>query len=162
MIELALVVGIIGFLAAIAIPRFSRGPAGARASVLVGHLRIVRGSISFYAAEHGRYPGPDEATFVAQMITYSDAEGKTSDTRSGAYIFGPYLAAIPACPIKPNLGSTGVLIDPDNSPPHVDPGSGEGWVYNPNTGEFIVNAETLPNGVTQTLKAGGTSVVVEP
>lgn len=154
LIELVFVIGIIGFLAGVAIPRMSSVAGRAGGAALHGDLRVVRCAILLYAAEHGQFPGPDSTDLVDQLTRFTNANGDVSATRGGAYILGPYLRAIPPCPIPPNYGSTSVLIDPANSPPLVDPDTGDGWVYNPLTGEFLVNAEKLPDGATQPKKAG--------
>lgn len=157
MIELLFVIGTIGFLAAVAIPRVSRGAPQADGAALGGDLRVVRTAILLYAAEHRRFPGPSAVDFAKQLTQYSNVKGETSPTRGGTFIYGPYLRTIPPCPIEPNRGSRGVLIDAINSPPLVEPDTGDGWVYNPITGEFLVNAEKLPDGVTQAVNVGGES-----
>ena len=63
-----------------------------------------------------------------------------SATPGGGFSFGPYLRAIPPAPVGDNRGSTAVAIDASNSPPLVTAGT-EGWVYNPSTGEIIVNTD---------------------
>nr|HPM24715.1 hypothetical protein [Phycisphaerae bacterium] len=53
-----------------------------------------------------------------------------------------YLLTVPPCPVGENAGKTtaaNVLIDSTNSPPVPVTTGGEGWVYNPNTGEFLPN-----------------------
>ena len=58
----------------------------------------------------------------------------------GAFIYGPHLNSIPPCPVGENTGSNGILVDAINSPPTVVTAGGEGWVYNPNTGEWLINS----------------------
>jgi len=49
-----------------------------------------------------------------------------------------------------------VLIDSVNSPPEADTGTGDGWVYNPNTGEFYANlAGIAQHGTTLAAKVDG-------
>lgn len=140
LVELVLVIVIIGVLAAIAIPRLSRGSAGANDAALQANLATVRNAINMYAAEHSNvFPGPDAAGFVDKLTKYSSAAGATSGTKDATYKFGPYLLAIPPCPVGENAGSNTVLIDSTNSPPTPVTTGGEGWVYNPNTGEFLAN-----------------------
>ena len=132
---------ILGMIASIAIPRLGQAGSEAPEAALETDLRIVRSAILRYAAEHdNRFPGPTALAFVKQLTRYSDASGVTNRTRTSRYRFGPYLVAIPACPVGPNAGSTGVVIDAVNSPPRSQPSSTAGWVYNPNTGEFYANA----------------------
>jgi prepilin-type N-terminal cleavage/methylation domain-containing protein len=143
LVELVVVIVIIGILAAIAIPRLSRGATGASQSALAANLATVRGAIALYAAEHNnRFPGPDAAGFENQLTQFSSITGATQATRDNTHRFGPYLASIPPCPVGENAGTataTDVLIDAANSPPVPVPAGGEGWVYNPNTGELLPN-----------------------
>lgn len=142
LVELIVVMVIIGLLAAMVIPRLSRGSKGSTEAALEGDLRIIRQAIILYAAEHNnKFPGPDADSVVAQLTQYSNRLGSTSTKRAGAYVFGPYLVAIPPCPFGENAGSSDILIDSGNSPPKVNTSGGEGWAYNPNTGEFTANTE---------------------
>jgi prepilin-type N-terminal cleavage/methylation domain-containing protein len=142
LVELIVVMVIIGLLASMAIPRLSRGSEGAVDAAADADLRIVRQAIVLYAAEHSNtFPGPDADSVVAQLTQHSNRWGATSAKPTSAYVLGPYLVAIPPCPIGVNAGSDDILIDTKNSPPQVDTSGGEGWVYNPNTGELIANAE---------------------
>lgn len=149
LVELVVVIVIIGILAAIAIPRLSRGATGAGDSALAANLSVLRAQVNMYAAEHnGTYPGPDAAGFENQLTQYTKLDGTTKATRDVAngFKFGPYLLTIPACPVGQNAGkatASDVLIDSTNSPPTPKPTSagGEGWVYNPNTGEILPNTD---------------------
>jgi prepilin-type N-terminal cleavage/methylation domain-containing protein len=145
LVELVVVIVIIGILAAIAIPRLSRGTVGASQSALAGNLKVVRGAISLYFTEHNNnFPGPTAANFEDQLTQYTSLAGATQASKDNVHRFGPYLAAIPPCPVGENAGkptASDVLIDNANSPPNPNPASAgeEGWVYNPNTGEFLPN-----------------------
>ncbi len=97
LIEMVIVVVIIGIIAAIASPRLSRGVEGAAEAALIGDLAVVRGAIDHYVTEHIGDP-PTGGNFVAQMIQYSDINGNTSPTKTGLFIYGPYLRAIPVNP----------------------------------------------------------------
>lgn len=150
LVELVIVIVIIGIIAAIAIPRVTRGSKGAGESALIGNLAILRNAIELYASEHnGKYPGtkPDgtfdssSTTFKDQMLKYSNAAGAVVNTPDADHPFGPYLRkGIPPLPVGTNRGSTEVLIDTTNVPPAVSEGGGEGWVYNPKTGDIIANS----------------------
>ncbi len=143
LVELVVVIVIIGILAAIAIPRLSRGASGASESAVQANLKAVRSAITLYAAEHkNTFPGPDPNDVVEQLTMYSDIDGNTNATKTSQYRFGPYLLAIPPCPVGENAykaSANEILIDDTNSPPTPNAGSGEGWVYNPDTGEFLPN-----------------------
>lgn len=158
-----MVVMIIGMVSSMAIPRISRGATGASDAALAADLTIVRKAILFFAAEHnGEFPGPNAARFAAHLTQYSNSASQSSVARSAAFPFGPYLHAIPRCPVGPNAGSTGVLIDAVNSPPRADVASGDGWVYNPNTGEFYANAPGIAqHGTILTDVVGGAQQALE-
>jgi general secretion pathway protein G len=143
LVELVVVIVIIGILAAIAIPRLSRGSSGAGTSAVAASLATVRNAINMYAAEHSNtFPGPDEAGVIAQLTKPTNAAGAVPGETERK--FGPYLQSMPPCPVGENAGkltANKVLIDSTNSPPKAKPDGGEGWVYNPTTGEFYPNTE---------------------
>lgn len=154
LVELVIVIVIIGVIAAIAIPRVSRGSRSAGESSLASNLAVLRNAVELYSSEHnGVFPGgagdgtnaqySDDAV-IAQLTKYSKEDGSVSDTydaASGA-ILGPYLRkGIPPLPVGANKGSTDILIDKDNPTPQLSVATGEGWVYNPKTGDIIANAD---------------------
>lgn len=147
LVELVVVIVIIGIIAAMAIPRLSRGAAGASQSSLSGNLSILRNAINLYAAEHNNvFPSGTAAVVTNQLIMYSDASGATG-AKDATHIYGPYVLKVPTCPIVTGANSATILIDSTNSPPAVDTTNGEGWVYNPNTGEIVANSSaTDANG----------------
>lgn len=136
MIELVIVVVIIGIIAAIAIPRMSRGTAAAADSALKSNLAILRNAIDLYQTEHnGLYPTASAGATVEELLTqYSNADGSdtnpTKDTANG-FIYGPYLRAIPTMPVgaekgKKTIGATAT--------------AGTAWVYDSGTGTVTPNA----------------------
>lgn len=142
LIELVIVIVIIGILAAIAIPRLSRGSAGAADSALSANLAVLRSAIDLYAAEHGgRFP--TVAGFVDQLTKYTDEDGNVSDTKTGNFLYGPYLRKLPPLPVGPAAFKTAGETDPakriiDGS--SGQPGTSPGWwFYNPNTGDIRAN-----------------------
>jgi prepilin-type N-terminal cleavage/methylation domain-containing protein len=144
LIELVIVVVIIGIIAAIAIPRMSRGTAGAGDSALSGNLTVLRNSIELFASEHGgKFPGEiggASDTPEKQLTQYSDIDGKTSETRTGAYIYGPYIRKIPPITVgslkadntKNALFKTGTSDTVETTPT-------AGWLYNKTTGSIKAN-----------------------
>lgn len=132
LIELVIVVVIIGVLAAIAIPRLSRGAAGAGDSALSGNLKLLRTAIDLYATEHGG-SFPLASDIVDQLTKYSSDAGSTSDTKDATYIYGPYIRAIPALPVGAKKGQSGIDIAANASNPTV------GWIYDPATGTIRAN-----------------------
>ena len=132
LIELVIVVVIIGIIAAIAIPRLSRGSEGAADAALIGDLAVMRSSIDLYSTEHPGFP-PLEASFENQMLLYSDTVGNTNAVKGGAFIYGPYLRAIPPLPVGVRRGDVGI-----KAPPADGTGS-DGWVYDDTTQQIIAN-----------------------
>jgi general secretion pathway protein G len=105
LIELVIVVVIIAIIGAIAIPKMSRGAAGANDSAVIQDLSTMRAGLELYATEHsGVYPSTTPATFVSQLTTYTDINGNVSPTRTTTCIYGPYLKAIPTLPVGTNKG----------------------------------------------------------
>lgn len=142
LVELVIVIVIIGILAAMAIPRLSRGARGAGSAGLQANLAIIRNALNLYQTEHGgAYPNGTAANIVAQLTTYTNYSGTTNATRTTLYIYGPYLAAIPPCPVGENAGSNVILVDNTNNPPTPNPGAAgsPGWVYNGNVGIWLAN-----------------------
>lgn len=154
LVELIVVVVIIGILAAIAIPRFSRGAAGASDSNIRSNLSVLRNAIELYYYEHGEYAGENgdgtnaagsEAALVNQLMKYSDTDGKVSDTKDATYRYGPYLrTGIPACPVTPRLGKTGVAMV-TTTPVYTASEADAGWVYNYQTGDICLNSNATDN-----------------
>jgi prepilin-type N-terminal cleavage/methylation domain-containing protein len=163
LVEMVMVVMIIGMISSMAIPRITRGSTAASDAALAADLTIVRKAILFYAAEHnGEFPGPSAGRFSAHLTQFSNASGQSSVSRSAAYPLGPYLNSIPRCPVGPNAGNTGVLVDAANSPPQADVTTGDGWLYNPNTGEFYANVPGIAqHGTIIVGKVGGAQQALE-
>lgn len=137
MIELVIVVVIIGIIAAIAIPRMSRGVSGASNSALRGDLATLRKALDLYQAEHnGEYP--KLAKLPGALTQYSDEAGTDfADDKNAptGRIFGPYLREIPPLPVGPNKGET----DFTNTLGTAD----TGWVYDEDTGVIKPNIPAL-------------------
>ena len=157
LIELVIVVVIIGIIAAIAIPRISRGSEGAGDAALRGDLAVLRNAVDLFATEHGgQFPSispGDDQLFIDQLTRFSDnsVPPVTSPTKTGGFIYGPYVRKIPKLPVgtidKPAaLGTTSIRLKAlkgrNNSPPflfrpvranHVDwlpyPGRCPGLLY---------------------------------
>lgn len=127
LIELVIVIVIIGIIGAIAIPRMSRGSAGAADSALVANLAVLRNGIEMYTQEH-QGTRPTVAKFVEELTTYTDLAGADQATSDATHIYGPYIRAIPACPVGPNKGSATVA---------AAYAANVGWVYTAGTGDII-------------------------
>ncbi len=132
LIELVVVVVIIGILAAIAIPRLSRGTAGAGDSALSGDLSVLRTALDNYAAEHaGTFP--TAANFATAMTQYTDASGTISATPTATCIYGPYLRTLPPLPVGARKGGSTVA---------AADAAGVGWLYTAGTGTITANTTT--------------------
>ncbi len=132
LIELVIVVVIIGIIAAIAIPRLSRGSEGAADAALIGDLAVMRSAIDLFTTEHPGFP-PVLASFENQMLTYSDGVGNTNVVKGGAFIYGPYLRAIPPLPVGAMKGKKGIKATP------ADGLGTDGWVYDDATQNIFSN-----------------------
>ena len=129
MIELVVVLVIIALLAGIAVTRMGRVIDSGNSAALSRDLQVLRRAIEAYNAEHGAYPAA--ADVAAQLTRYSDTAGATSVTKTGGYVYGPYLREIPATPTGPAKGSRTIA---------ASAGAGVGWVYDEATGTINANA----------------------
>jgi prepilin-type N-terminal cleavage/methylation domain-containing protein len=129
LIELVIVVVIIGIIAAIAIPRASRGSAAAADSALIANLTVLRSSIDLYATEHGGQ-FPQVAKIADQLTQYTDDLGTVSTTRTGAYVYGTYIRAIPSLNVGAKKGQSGIA---------AADGATIGWIYTEATGSIRAN-----------------------
>ena len=127
-----IVVVIIAIIGAIMIPRMSRGAAGAADSALIGDLCVLRSAIDLYQTEHGG-TFPTASDVVDQLTKYTDDSGATSDTRTGNYVYGPYLRKIPPVPVGARKGGT--LVGTSDGV-HV------GWIYDATEGTIRPNTTT--------------------
>jgi len=134
LLELVIVVVILGIIAAIAIPRMSRGSEGASDSAVAQNLSVLRGAIDLYVTEHGG-TYPTVANIVNQVTQYSDVTGGTvSATKTATCIYGPYLRAVPPVPVGDRKGQTGIAA--------ADAAT-IGWIYTESTGSIVPNTGTL-------------------
>ena len=139
------VIVIIALVGAIAVPRLGRGVGAARDASFAKSLTGLRAAIEHYRAEHGAYPTCDplsgnKTTIMVQLTQYTDVVGNYSATRGGAFVFGPYLRAIPALGVREAGGRTRIA---------TADGPAVAWIYNPASGEIRSNtgADTDSGGV---------------
>ena len=137
LIELVIVVVIMGVIAAIAIPRLSRGARTAGGSALKGDLAALRNAIELYAAEHdGKYP--TATNIVNQLTQFSNLAGTAFDTSkdiANGEIYGPYLKEIPPLPVGANKGDATIDVA-SIAPTGV---TSNGWWYNATTQAIRAN-----------------------
>jgi len=148
LIEVLIVVVILGILAAIVVPELSSASRQAREGVMKDDLRFMREQITRYRIQHDDvapgYPGgsivgtPTEADFTAQMTHYTDVRGATAGAYTEVFRYGPYLTRIPDNPLT---GVSAVLVVPNGGGiPAPDKSQPYGWMYKPETMEFVPNS----------------------
>lgn len=164
LIELLIVVVILSTLAAIVVPQFASSSDSAKEAAAKSSLSGIRSALEMYRTDKGSYPLEATATACTGLTlttptttntdvvlfellsNYSNGEGEICNTKSAAHPQGPYLRIreFPGNPLDANnktiaksTGSTlGIIADttPTN-----------GWKYQPNTGEFIINITAHEN-----------------
>jgi general secretion pathway protein G len=107
LIEILIVVVILGILAAIVIPQFTKASETAKASSLNSQLQTIRSQLELYQVQHnGNYPTLAQLTPDADadgehdwtnLTTTSEVDGATPGDASGDE-FGPYLQKPPTNP----------------------------------------------------------------
>jgi len=131
LVELVIVLVILGVIAAIAIPRMTKGAQGADIKGTMSDLAVLRGAIELYAAEHDAYP-----TLVQMpnaLLKRTDKDGTVNS--AGAH--GPYLARVPGLKTGAKKGQTAFLAPAANPP--VAEVAACGWLYDAATGEMWAN-----------------------
>jgi prepilin-type N-terminal cleavage/methylation domain-containing protein len=129
LIELVIVIVIIAVIAGIAIPRLSRGSAGANEAALTENLAALRQAIDRYTAEHAAPPAL--ANITGQLTMYTDDAGTSPQTSAdSSHVYGPYIRASPALNIGPRPGQTGIA---------AADGATVGWIYDATSGEIHAN-----------------------
>ncbi|MGD1916529.1 MAG: type II secretion system protein [Phycisphaerales bacterium] len=133
LIELVIVIAILGILAAVAVPRMSRGAAGATSSRLRADLATMRSALELYYVEHNNtYPAV--ADFANALVNqYSDVDGNLNASKTGVFIYGPYLKELPTIQVGARKGRNGVA---------AAAAAGLGWLYNATTGVITANSDT--------------------
>lgn len=140
MIELVIVVVIIGIIAAIAIPRMSRGSVAAAESALRQNLAVLRNALDLYQTEHMKYPETAGSVTVEQLLTqFSNIEGTqvsaTKDATNGI-IYGPYIRTVPQIPIGLRKGSNGI---------GAADAAGIAWLYDGAAQTGVISANATGN-----------------
>jgi prepilin-type N-terminal cleavage/methylation domain-containing protein len=151
LIESLIVVILFGIIAAVAVPRFPITDENPLSAALQTNLNTLQNAIKLYAIQHqGVFPGqfrhtdgiktttPDEAksAFIAQLLQYSDASGRTSPTRKPGFPFGPYLSqGIPSNPVPPQSNDIQVVFDHS----HLTSVEQTGWVVVVPSGQILPN-----------------------
>jgi general secretion pathway protein G len=153
LVEILIVVIILGILAAIVIPQFTEASNDARVSASISDLQTVRSQIELYKVQHlDAKPGSIVAAdgsvtwtienFKVQLMGKTDKLGNPS-VAAGA--LGPYLQKFPANPFSTTEALSVAVVEVAADPTDTVVASGEGWWFNPTTGNFGVN--TLKYGL---------------
>lgn len=127
--ELVIVVCIIGILAAMVLPAFQNNATEAKIAAVKDNLRVLRGVIELYAAQHKGvppgYPDNDQSdTPTADEFLQQTTVDET------------YLRGIPANPFN-NLKTIDVLANGEGFPAQA---TGDyGWVYKPSAREVRID-----------------------
>lgn len=154
LVELLIVVIILGILAAVAIPQFGTSTDDAKLSTLESNLAKLRNSVELYYHQHNiSYPGAmSEAdgsaiasigacatAFEDQMIVYSEVSGVTSNSRTAAAKYGPYIknAKLPKNPF--NDLDTVVCDITETDITVAASGGTAGWKFYSLTGRLIAD-----------------------
>jgi general secretion pathway protein G len=136
LIELVIVVVIIAIIGAIAIPKMSRGAAGAGDSAVIQDLSVLRSALDLYQTENGGLY-PLAANVVTALTTFSDGAGNVNPTKTAVFIYGPYLRSIPPLPVGAAKGGT--LIAAATA-------TNVGWIYTVNAGQTTATIQTNTTG----------------
>jgi general secretion pathway protein G len=130
LIELVVVIMIIGILAAVAAPKLISTSGAASDSAAKQSLSVVRDAIERYAS--------DNAGALPSLATL------TTSAFTSKYLRGSF----PKCPVGAMKGQATVVTSAV-SPPVAEASPTCGWMYNPTTGEFIIDSgATAADGTT--------------
>lgn len=133
MLELVIVIIILGIVAAIAVPRLSRGSQAAAEAALMQTLTVARKALDLYVAEHGGQL-PQAEFITASLTAYSNEAGTVfSGQKTAECYFGPYLRMPPPpLPVGRRKGNFGIA---DKDGPIV------GWIYDEDAGTIRANCD---------------------
>jgi len=141
-----IVVSILGIMAAIVLPLFQDNIQKAKEAAAKDNLRILRNAIERYKLDHnsvcpGYINGLPIADFMIapQLTGYTATNGDYAATKTGNYVLGPYLNAMPENPF--NGESTLTLVTTETFPSPASETTG--WYYKPSTGEIRINKDGL-------------------
>lgn len=118
LVELVVVILVLGIISAVAAPKLFKNYDEARDNTAKQSLAVIRDAIELYRANNdGAYPGSDEATFKTALKDY---------------IKGSF----PSCTAGNKNANVRVVTSGTTA---LSASGTEGWAYNNQTGEFIIN-----------------------
>lgn len=148
LVELLIVVIILGILAAIVLPQFASTTDDAKIGALDTNLSTLRSSIELYYQQHGAYPSAvgdgtnaanSTAAFISQLTQYSSAAGGVSASKTGSFVYGPYLKKA-TLPVEPMSGLNTLVISTAGTLGMTADGAATGgWKFDNKTGQLIAN-----------------------
>ena len=131
LVEILIVVVILGILAAIVVPQFTRASEDAQTGNVVTQLQTIRSQIElFRVRNNGAFPGL--------------AEGATTAPFGWDPMIGPNFMR--AAPVNPRTG-TATIVAGTAAPTDAVAAGDAGWVYNDATGEIWANGFDEANRV---------------
>lgn len=135
-IELLIVLVILGLVAALAIPQFSRASDETREQALRRTLATLRTAIDLYHADYGRYPGSSSES--------GDGSGSSAALlQQLAHRNGGKLYLRDGLPASPVGRGGGVEIVRGDALPAFSPESHADWIYNCDTGYIVANSDAI-------------------
>lgn len=149
--EIVIVVALLGILASIVVLNFGGSDRAANERVLRTSLHDLRTAILAYKKDHGHYPCStadhgypcDDQALRHKLTRFSDREGRTHDTRTGDFRFGPYLDVFPREPFSRTdalTWSLGTSRLKETIASAIGTGEGNGgWYYEPESGNILPN-----------------------
>lgn len=122
LVELIIVVAVLGILAAIVVPQFQRHSKQAREAVAMDSVRLLRGAIELYTAQHGGVPPgyADDDVATTPAMSYFRTQ----------LVTGGYMTSMPENPFN-NLDTIKMIANAAAFPASAT--GGFGWVYQPAT-----------------------------
>lgn len=146
LIEVLIVLGVVGIIAAIVVPMFLGHIATAKETAARDNLRVLRNAIELYAAKHNNtapgYEGdnisktPTEQLLVAQLIGTRD----TPDGNNQNPLEGTYLQEFPENPFN-NKTATKIIVSGQQFPQNPSETDTYGWIYQPSSRTIRLNTE---------------------
>jgi type II secretory pathway pseudopilin PulG len=146
-VELIIAIVILGLIAALTIPRFSRAGQGTTEDELRHRLSVLRTAIELYRTDHGDYPGMIDGqvaedgpeVFVAQLAGRTRADGRPCQGETSG-CFGPYIRdGLPRSPFEKGSGTGRVFIWTDTTEPRASDAIDADWLFDCRTGYLIAN-----------------------
>ena len=116
LVEILVVVVILGILAAIVVPQYSRATTDAKMQATIDQLVKLRQAVSVYYVRNG-----------ARFPTVSAGDGSWGEIIGDGYF--------KYAPVNMHVGGDNATVISIGNAPDSSPTTSYGWIYNPNTGD---------------------------